>query len=574
MKKINFRNEELINKKMLEEYQRKNLSKSIFERIINNKKKEAENTITPKTITSIPTQDFWKADLSSFYSYKNGTNITTIRKNNDNENEFNFSEQAKGGNHEYNFFPKYNKSGLYFPPLNKETKFSYSYNRPEYNYNNLIIENNVKENKIKLISEKRAQEEIKEHLDKFGMKRAKFKEEMNNKYELKSVINMYVNSHEFNSPLLEKYKLKDNSKKKIKSFLLNNNFRQTMIIPKTNFTIGSSSILQKKEKNKNAEENKENHQDIEDFENIFDDNKIEIINENENKENPNKIKKIGHSSSQKEILHIKKFKGMIDKINLNEIKNIDKNTKNILDENALNQIKIKIKLPKEKIQSHLMKAYQKKPEKISSDVINKLISNNSLFKGKITVEKMCNINLNNKNQEKSFNDNKSLYSISKDEDESSYHNFCLSMYSPGNLSKIDENNSNINKYYGYNNLSRNNLKNSKMQFNKLHTTFHIYKDNLLDLRRTMSEWKNDEYMNLIKEIKNNNKKVVKERNRDRDILGGIYRNNSYGFRIKKQNSLLNAMINPKDELRYSQFFLPRTGTMLLSRMEESKTKKK
>ena len=44
--------------------------------------------------------------------------------------------------------------------------------------------------------------------------------------------------------------------------------------------------------------------------------------------------------------------------------------------------------------------------------------------------------------------------------------------------------------------------------------------------------------------------------------------------MRKQNSLLNAMINPKDEFRYSQYFLPRTGSMLLSRKEDPKANKK
>ena len=44
--------------------------------------------------------------------------------------------------------------------------------------------------------------------------------------------------------------------------------------------------------------------------------------------------------------------------------------------------------------------------------------------------------------------------------------------------------------------------------------------------------------------------------------------------IRKQHSLLNAIINPKDKFDYSQYFLPRMGTLLLKRSEEPKTKKK
>ena len=222
-RKLNPRNEDLINKKMLDEYQRKLLSSSIIlnknrQKTRNDKKigqgdnqqeKTTESATLAKTISATPHQDFWAGDYSTFYSYKNGTNLTAIRNNLNSGSLTCYMDQAKGGEHESTFFPNYNKgTGLYFPPLNRETKFSYSYNRPQYNYDTMIIENNIKNNKLKLLSEKRGEEEIIEHLNKYGLKRAKYKEEMNNKYELKSVINMYVNSNEFNSPLLEKYKIK------------------------------------------------------------------------------------------------------------------------------------------------------------------------------------------------------------------------------------------------------------------------------------------------------------------------------------------------------------------------------
>ena len=596
-RKLNPRNEDLIDKKMLDEYQRKLLSRSLidnkkWQKTRNDKKigksdnqqeKTTESATMAKTISVTPHQDFWAGDYSTFYSYKNGTNLTTIRNNLNSGSLTCYMDQAKGGEHENTFFPNYNKgTGLYFPPLNRETKFSYSYNRPQYNYDTMIIENNIKNNKLKLLSEKRGEEEIKEHLNKYGFKRAKYKEEMNNKYELKSVINMYVNSNEFNSPLLEKYKIKANSLQKDKSVFNSNNinFNHTMNTPIKKFTIGISSFTQK---NENEKKKQHSNKEIEELEKALDDNRIELISPMRSDEDisstGSKKKKIGKSVSQKNVRNNKLFRGLNDKIKTNEIKNIDTNTKNILEQNKINKIKFKIKLPKEKIQSHLINTFQKKSDKISSDAISKLISNDSLFKEKTAFENICSINMNNKLHEKYSADNKSLYSISKDEDEESgYHNFCLSMYDQGNLKKINDNNSNVNKYFGYTNLNKHNLKDSKMQLNQLHRTFHLFKDNFLNLRRTMSDWKKHEYTNLVNEIKKNNKKGGKERDRDRDRdRDNLLRNNSFGFkniRIKKQNSLLNAMINPKDEFGYSKYFLPRSGSMLLSRIEEPKNKKK
>ena len=501
-RKLNPRNEDLINKKMLDEYQRKLLSRSLIDnknrqktrndkkivQMDNKQEKTTESATLAKTISVTPHQDFWAGDYSTFYSYKHGTNLTAIRNNLNSGSLTCYMDQAKGGEHESSFFPNYNKgTGLYFPPLNRETKFSYSYNRPQYNYDTMIIENNIKNNKLKLLSEKRGEEEIIEHLNKYGLKRAKYKEEMNNKYELKSVINMYVNSNEFNSPLLEKYKIKANSLQKDKSVFNsnNNNLNQTMNTPIKKFTIGISSFTQKNETEK---KNQHSNKEIEELEKALDDNRIEIISPMGSDEDiantGSKKKKIGKSVSQKNVHNKKLFRGLNDKIKTNEIKNLDTNTKNILEQNKINKIKFKIKLPKEKIQSHLINTFQKKSDKIASDVISKLISNDSLFKEKTAFENICSINLNNKLHEKSSADNKSLYSISKDEDEESgYHNFCLSMYDQGNLRKINDNNSNVNKYFGYTNLNKHNLKDSKMPLNQLHRTFHLFKDNFLNLRK-------------------------------------------------------------------------------------------
>jgi len=594
-KKINPRNEELINKKMLEDYQRKILSKSIITNKLkqqtrnekskneNMPEKTTESAIMGKTISVIPTQDFWRGDMSTFYSNKNSTNITSLRNTYKTINETKYMDPAKGADHINNFFPKYDKgNGPYFPPLNRETKFSYSYHRPQYDYNTMVIENQIKNNKLKLLSEKRSQEEIKENIDKFGIKRAKYKEEMNNKYELKSVINMYVNNNDLNTPLLEKYKTKSNSMPKNKAesvYNINNknDFHQTMSKTKSDFIIGFSSLADKNEKMRkmNSEKNLNEESGF-----LIDDNKIEKITPNGGGQdnlanNSKRVRKIGRSSSQKIFVPKKLFRGIIDKIKVNDIKNIDKNTKNILEPEKITKIKFKLKLPKEKIQSHLIKSFQKKSEKISSDAVGSLIHNDSLFKEKRIFESICNINMNNKLQDKSTIDNKSIYSFSRDEDESSYHNFCLSMYDLGNLKKIDDNNRNMNRYYGYSNLNKNNLNDSKIHLNKLHRTYHLFKDNYLNLRRTMSDWKTNEYINLVNKIKNN-KKGIKEK--DRDDRDNVCKNNNFGFRnirIKKSNSLLNAMVNPKDEFRYSQYFLPRSGSMLLSRIEDpTKAKKK
>ena len=595
-KKLNHRNEDLINKKMINDYQHKALSQSLIEKkmfeqrnsiktIDNDIPKPTQTSILAKTYSILHSQDYSRGDFSTFYSNKNGTNIATLRKTHKSRSELNFIDQVRGGESEENFFPKYNKeSGLYFPPLNRETKFSYSYNRPPYNYTSIVVEKKIKDNKLKLVAEKRGQEEINKHLEKFGIERAKYKENMNNKYELKSIINMYVNSHDLNSPLLEKYKIKEKNIQKNKSAnnIMTNNLYHTL-----NKNVGKTALSQDEEnKNKSGKNLKKigKEKTTEEFEDYLIENKIEpvsskIIEQENDNNDQKKRKKCIKSVTQKIKPNKKLFKSMDDnKIIINEIKNLDNNTKNLVEQNTkINKIKMKIKMPKEKMQTYMMKLIQKKPEQSASDAVSKLISNNNLFKEKKLFQNLCNANLNNKIQEKSSRENISLFSDSKEDSESTYHNFCLSMYDLGNLKKINNNNSNMNKFSKINNMNTINLNDAKNKFNKLHKTFNLYKDDFLNLRRTMSDWKKSDYFHLVNEIKKNNKKGIREKDRDKDDRENMAKTNSFGFkniRFRKQNSLFSAMINPIEGFKYSQYFLPRSGSMLLSRNEEQKKKKK
>ena len=93
---------------------------------------------------------------------------------------------------------------IFFPVI-KETHFH--------------LEKDILDNKLKILREKRHLEEINIQLNKFGMNRAKFKEYINNKYEMKELIRLYVNENKNdtdinNSKLLKKYL---NKKIKIKN---------------------------------------------------------------------------------------------------------------------------------------------------------------------------------------------------------------------------------------------------------------------------------------------------------------------------------------------------------------------
>ena len=107
---------------------------------------------------------------------------------------------------------------------------------------------------MRLQAEKRAQEEIKSQIEQMGMARAKYKEGVNNKYEIKSIINMYVENNDFSSPLLKKYKLKSSkSMNDIHSNKKNDLFKNIKS-RNSEFNIGISKINQQNDELKRIED--------------------------------------------------------------------------------------------------------------------------------------------------------------------------------------------------------------------------------------------------------------------------------------------------------------------------------
>ncbi len=101
---------------------------------------------------------------------------------------------------------KNNKKVFYFNKKIKEIKSSFSFERPEYNFNILMANYNVIQSKNKMLNEKRNLEEIKLNLNDFGKFRARFISENNNKYELMNLIEKYKNKNKIEQKINEKKK--------------------------------------------------------------------------------------------------------------------------------------------------------------------------------------------------------------------------------------------------------------------------------------------------------------------------------------------------------------------------------
>ena len=563
------RNEEIIDKKIVNDYQRKVLSKNLeerFHKIQNNENDETNNEINikddgelAKTLLSLKNQEFsGGGTYSTFYSYKFGTNATSFGKFRQTDNDFpNFRETAKGGRQENSFFPSYNKATkTYYPPIVSETKFSYSYNRPEYNFENMTLENKIIKSKMKILAEKRAQEEIKSQIELMGKTRAKYIEQVNNKYEIRNVVDMYSKLNDFSSPLLQKYKLRES---KSMSDIKDNNkniFNKKPQIKNKDLNIGIRKMVRNNTNYKNntvIENGDKIKLKLKEQKNLFE-SEQKMSNSSNKEVNKNIITKLKPKKNQKDT---KIFSGILDKIKLDSIKNIE--NKKIMEPLKMNKVKIKLKINKEKIQNIMLNNIKKFAAKPNSEIITSLMNTDSLFQTNNNYGILCNLNKrkssvdiinNNQNQD---NTNESR----EEEEENYYTNNCLSLFDQGNLKKLNQN-KNQNKIYPQ---STNSL--TRIKFNQIHKTFDLNKDNYLNLRRTLSDWKKTECLSLLNELtKNKTPKIEEEKFKKSNL--------------RRQNSVLNAYVNPKDKFEFSQFYLPRTGSLLLKRKTEDnkKTKKK
>ena len=126
----------------------------------------------------------------------------------------------------------------------------------------------------------------------------------------------------------------------------------------------------------------------------------------------------------------------------------------------------------------------------------------------------------------------------------------LSAFDEGNLSNIIQSNK----------KSFNKLKSGK--FNNLTHRYNLYKDNLLDMRRSLSNDKKKEYDSLVDKLRNKKINDLFSEDCDDDISEteneGIKRTN-------EKNPLLKAIVNPNDKSVFSRYYLPRNRSMLLSR---------
>ena len=212
-----------------------------------------------------------------------------------------------------------------------------------------------------------------------------------------------------------------------------------------------------------------------------------------------------------------------DKILTNEAKNIDKQTKEILNNPSEKIPKINLCLKFKKlnatnklIQDKLNQAI-KEEKKFPNDLVYKLLVNEPTFKQELIYKKLCNfkkISVENKKQNESF-----------EEDESIYNNFCLSAYNLKNCKFLEK----CNKKFDSDvkimrHISSYTKFNDKKKLLNRNESFDNYKYNYLDLRKTIGEYKKYEYQEIMERFnkKNEEKEVEKEKAKRNHTINNKY----------------------------------------------------
>ena len=455
----------------------------------------------------------------------------------------------------YNFKKKNFQNNFQTKEINKSNGIQPVKIKPYCNINNISNNNSISlldekiskkimESKNEELNEKRSQEEIENKLKEFAMNKARYRENELKKYEMKKIIEDYEKNHS------------------------NNN---STIIQKTNNAETSTNFETVNEENSNIPRyltksckipTKVHFNDIsisKPKENDNDDNKL--------KENSPPVFKLKRCSTK--VLSVPK-RAMLalqrKKVIIDDVKNMNYFSKKIIDNQEENIIKgtVSLKYQKIEINNQLLNNNLEK-ENVPADSIFKLISHDPVYKEKMLISKMCNIPLKS-------NRNKDICKSAE---------FCEKYKKIPVLGFTEKNNETKKKKFI--------LKNSVINKSKiLNDDYQKNKNNLLNFRISLGYWKQKEYKIICDKIaKQKNEADESFINYSANIQNGVRNSvmdinynekNENSFVCQKiinrynekENSLRKALLNPNETNTFSSMFLPRSGSMLLPKVQVKK----
>ena len=451
----------------------------------------------------------------------------------------------------------FSKTGLDFK---KEVKESYSYIRPPYEYEFLYLENKILQQKQKDLAEKRNVEEIEKGVLEHGFKKSFYKGAVNEKKEMKEMIQKYKELLEIKRIEEEKKKKEEEMKRKIELEKLRKELEKKK-------QIAMSKIKQVRKPNPNRKKKiileVENNEEKKENEN---ENKLQL-NEPINSDNADKKNTVGdtngiNNTNEEENNNEEKQ----DEINSKEELDVDEDEDNnkidignikyinpYMNEEDINNPNPFLKTAEMKEVKFFEIKYKKKSVKLRELAIDCQYNN---FK-----EKQLELEMNTENDT-----NKGPQKITIPSNLSSHFLFSDKIFYRRNLgrklntfkqldmpkNRYQESISPLSFYDNVHKKFRDSpLKNEKpvtFTENYAMKTFYNCKDNFLQMRKTLSAHKEKVFKNTI-----------------------LYKNSKPKFRIK----LDTMSIIPNDKNKFPLYFLPyRRQNGLLTGPKERKPDKK
>ena len=449
----------------------------------------------------------------------------------------------------------FSKTGLDFK---KEIKESYSYIRPPYEYEFLYLENKILQQKQKELAEKRNVEEIDKGVLEHGFKKSFYKGAINEKTEMKEMIQKYKELLEIKRIEEEKRKKEEEIKRKIEEEKLRKELEKKRQIAMSKIRQIRKPDPDRKKKKIIIIDNKEDKNEIEENENKLN------LNEELNTENADIKNTVGETNNVNNINE--DHNDEVENENSDEIEELNKeeeilrididNIKYInpyMSEEDINNPNPFLKTPEMKEVNFYEIKYKKKSIKLRELAIECQYNN--------LKEKQLELDTNSEND-----NNKEAQKVKVPSNLSAYYLFSDKIFLRRNLGRqlnsFNELDMPKNRYQEsisplsfYDNKHKkfreSSLKKEKpitLTDNFALKTFYNYKDNYLQIRKTLSAHKEKAFKNTL-----------------------LYKNSKPKYKIK----LDTMVIMPNDKNKFPIYYLPfQKQNSLLPGPKDKKNEKK
>ena len=444
----------------------------------------------------------------------------------------------------------FSKTGLDFK---KEVKESYSYIRPPYEYEFLYLENKILQQKQKELAEKRNVEEIDKGVLEHGFKKSFYKGSINEKNEVKEMIQKYKELLEIKRIEEEKRKKEEEIKRKIEEDKLRKELEKKRQIAMSKIKqIRKPNPDRKKKKvviidskeDKNLEDNEKLNEELNtdnvDIKNTIGETNINNTNQENNEEENENVKEVEELTQEEEIL----------KIDLDNIKFIN----TYMTEEDINNPNPFLKTAEMKEVKFYKINYKKKANKLKELAIDVQYNN---YK-----EKQLDLETNSEND-----NNKGPQKVTVPSNLSSFFLFSNRIFYRRNLGRKLNNfkeldmpkdryqesisplsfYDNKHKKFRESSLEKEKKASSNTENFALKTFYHFH-DNFLQIRKTLSAHKEKTFKNTL-----------------------LYKNSKPKYRIKLET----MAFLPNDKNKFPIYYLPfRKENGLLTGTKDKKADKK